>query len=287
MENPVSISQSELVRRLGVCSWSLRPKSVDELIAALRQIDLPRVQIALDPLRENQAEWRDGLQRLQDAKIEILSGMIACVGEDYSTIDAIHRTGGIVPDESWPKSWQNMQQAAPLCAAARVRLVTLHAGFIPDDEYDPVFAKAVKRIAQVAGLFEEFGVKVALETGQERAETLLRFLQAVSEFGVGVNFDPANMLLYGSGDPLEALRHLMPHVKQIHLKDATRSPSRGVWGNEVTVGAGEVDWKAFFTIVEESGYAGNFVIEREAGEDRAGDIVRGKNYLLQTVASPG
>jgi sugar phosphate isomerase/epimerase len=134
-------------------------------------------------------------------------------------------------------------------------------------------------------LFSEYGVRTGLETGQEGAATLLRFLQNVSEFDVGVNFDPANMLLYGSGEPIEALRSLLSFVKQVHIKDATRSPQAGVWGEEVVVGTGEVDWREFFTVLDSGKFSGYLAIEREAGNNRAGDIRTAKEYLDKLVGS--
>ncbi|MFZ4576545.1 MAG: sugar phosphate isomerase/epimerase family protein, partial [Phycisphaerales bacterium] len=89
---------------------------------------------------------------------------------------------------------------------------------------------------------------------------------------VGVNFDPANMILYGMGDPVESLRALMPHVMQVHLKDATPSATPGQWGAEVPLGAGAVDWSSFFATLRAAGYAGDLCIEREAGEQRIEDI---------------
>jgi sugar phosphate isomerase/epimerase len=279
MECAVTLNRKTLNERLAVCSWSLQPGSVDDLIAGMREIGLSRVQLALEPLLEPTDGWKDAIKRLNDAGITIVSGMMGCVGEDYTTIESIHKTGGVVPDKTWPASWANMQKAARIASDANIRMIGLHAGFIPNDEFDYVFAKVVKRIGQIAAHFEDFGILVVLETGQERAKTLKTFLEYVSQFNVSVNFDPANMLLYGSGDPIEALKHLMPFVKQIHVKDAKRSGKPGVWGEEVVVGTGEVAWGEFFDVLENGRFTGNLAIEREAGNTRAADIRAGKEYL--------
>jgi len=283
MESAVTLNQANLNERLAVCSWSLQPKNVDEVIAGMREIGLSRVQLALEPLVGPSEGWRDTIPRLREAGISIASGMMSCVGEDYTSIESIHRTGGVVPDVTWPETWANFRKVAPIAATNGIRLVTLHAGFIPDDEESFLYAKLVKRIAQISALFSEYGVRTGLETGQERASTLLRFLQNVSEFDVGVNFDPANMLLYGSGEPIEALRSLLSFVKQVHIKDATRSPQPGVWGEEVVVGTGEVDWREFFNVLDSGKFSGYLAIEREAGKNRAGDIRTAKQYLDKLV----
>jgi hypothetical protein len=102
---------------------------------------------------------------------------------------------------------------------------------------------------------------LGLETGQETAETLAHFLRKLDHRAVGVNLDPANMLLYDKGDPVAAVRALGPWLKQCHLKDAVRTKVPGQWGEEVVLGTGQVDWKAFDRRETR--------IEREAGTQRA------------------
>ncbi|MEM6560688.1 MAG: sugar phosphate isomerase/epimerase family protein [Planctomycetota bacterium] len=254
----------ELADRLAVCSWSLQPGDVAELLGSLDDVGIRRVQLHLDPFAE------DGWDADALGGIDCVSGMVTCVGEDYSTIAAIHRTGGVVPDETWPATRDRMAACAPIAQKLGIKLVTFHAGFIPDDTGGALFAKLRERIAESADIFTAAGAEIALETGQESAATLNAFLDALGRDDVGVNFDPANMLLYGSGDPIEALRALRPRVKQVHLKDAIASGEPGQWGSEVPVGEGEVDWPAFFA--ELADYHGPLPIEREAGEKQVEDI---------------
>ena len=115
-------------------------------------------------------------------------------------------------------------------------------------------------------------MRVALETGQEQADTLLGVLDELDRPDVGVNFDPANMVLYGMGDPVAALRRLAPRVAQCHIKDAVATETSGTWGAEVPVGEGNVNWPAFFVVLRDAGLICDLMIEREAGGDRPGDI---------------
>ena len=89
---------------------------------------------------------------------------------------------------------------------------------------------------------------------------------------MGVNFDPANLILYDKGQPLDALRTLAPWLKQCHIKDAKRTRTPGTWGEEVPVGTGEVDWPAFFQQLQQLQFTGFCCIEREAGSQRVADI---------------
>jgi L-ribulose-5-phosphate 3-epimerase len=175
----------------------------------------------------------------------------------------------------------NLTHAAPLARQLGLKLVTTHAGFIPHESTSVDFAKGVARIQQVASAFAEHGVSLALETGQEPAPVLVQFLDSVKRSDVGVNFDPANMLLYGSGEPIAALSQLIPFIRQVHIKDALPSGIAGTWGSEVPSGAGVVDWKAFFLTLNTAGYQGNFVIEREAGNSRIADIIVAREMILK------
>ena len=264
--------------RLAVCSWSLQPKSCDDLIEKLRACGITRTQLHLDPIAESAPGWETAVSRLQDAGITAVSGMVMCVGEDYSTIESIERTGGVVPDVTWPVTRERMRACAPVAGQLGLGLVTFHAGFIPHSGGE-LRDRIRGRITEIADWFAEQDCEVALETGQESADALLDFLGDVDRRDVGVNFDPANMLLYGSGDPIDALAKLLGHIKQVHLKDANRSARAGEWGAEVPVGEGEVDWNAFFSLLDKAGYRGNLPIEREAGGDRIGDIRKGVDYL--------
>jgi L-ribulose-5-phosphate 3-epimerase len=259
-----------------VCSWSMQPSSPHELAGRLRQTGIGRVQLALDPLRESPAVWGDCQKQLRVHGIEIISGMFGCVGEDYSTLDSIRVTGGIAPDATWEQNQNNIRATAALAADLGLSLVTFHAGFLPREESDPAFSKMLDRLALVANIFSARKIQLGLETGQETAPALAALLGRLDHPAVGVNLDPANMILYDKGDPVEAVRVLGPWIRQVHLKDARRTRTPGTWGEEVPVGEGDVDWPGFVSALREVGFAGNFVIEREAGSQRIADICRAR-----------
>lgn len=261
------------IRPLGLCSWSLAPRGIHDLIEQTARVGANGLQLALDPLHLAPDAWRDTGARLREAGIEVLSGMMAPAGEDYTTPATIRATGGLVPDATWDENRARADRVASLAAELGVAVVSLHAGFIPERPADPLHARLVERLQWLADRFADaFGGVVLLETGQETAANLLDFLGTVGRDNVGVNFDPANMLLYDMDDPIAALEALAPHVRQVHLKDARRPAEPGAWGEEVVVGTGEVDWPAFFAVLERIGFVGPLVVEREAGEDRVADM---------------
>lgn len=263
---------ADLIPRLAVCSWSLQPTNPADLIAKLKTIGLRHVQLALDPLREAPEVWAATPNLFQQAGITIVSGMFGCVGEDYTTLDTIRVTGGIAPDATWDQNRKNIQATVALAESLGLKFVTFHAGFLPHDEPDPNFAKLQQRLSEVAELFAARGIALGLETGQETAPALRQLLQELNRPNLGVNFDPANMLLYDKGDPIAALRTLGPWIRQVHIKDARRPKIPGSWGEEVVAGTGEVDWLAFFTTLDQVGFQGDLCIEREAGVQRVADI---------------
>ncbi len=258
--------------RIGVCSWSLKPRNVGDLIDALQRLRISSMQLALSPLVHEPESWRDAVPHLRDAGIEILSGMMATKGEDYSTLQSIARSGGVRLDEHWLANFEHARAVAEIAARHRIHLVTFHAGFIPHDSADHGRGRMLDRLGAIADLFAAHAIDIAFETGQETAATLIDALDALAHPNVGVNFDPANMILYGMGDPIESLRMLAPRVKQIHVKDAKPTARPGAWGSEVVVGTGAVDWKRFFEIAKAIVPPVHFVIEREAGPNREADI---------------
>lgn len=238
----------------------------------LRAIGISRVQLALDPLRKDPAKWGEVAKIFSANGIQICSGMFGCVGEDYSTLESIRLTGGIAPDATWEQNWKNIQATAALGQLLGLKLVTFHAGFLPHRQTDKHFTKMLHRLAEAADIFERAKTVLGLETGQETAPVLAKLLKELDHPNVGVNFDPANMILYGKGNPLKALEVLGTWICQVHMKDAVRTKVAGTWGKEVPAGKGEVDWPAFFSTLKSLKFTGPIVIEREAGAQRVEDI---------------
>ena len=127
---------------------------------------------------------------------------------------------------------------------------------------------------------------VALETGQESSALLRRTLDDLKCANLKVNFDPANMLLYDKDDPLKAVELLAPDIRSVHVKDANRPKTKGVWGEEVPLGRGQTNTKEFVKALQKAGYSGPLCIEREVGtqEDRYRDIEYGVRFLRECLA---
>ncbi len=280
----LAVARVPLAERLAVCSWSLEPKSAEDLLQKLGQTGVKRLQIALDTIRTDMGGgWKDVAEKCRAAGVSFVSGMFGTKGEDYTTLESIRRTGGVVPDATWDENWRNIQQDAELAQRLGLKLVTFHAGFLPEQGEKDAFEKVQGRLRQIADHFGARGIALGLETGQEKVETLAAFLKALSRKNVGVNFDPANIILYGSGDPVAAVKVLLPWVRQCHVKDAVRTKKPGTWGEEVPVGKGQVDWKTILKTLDAAGFGGPLCIEREAGDARVADIRQAREQLERLV----
>jgi L-ribulose-5-phosphate 3-epimerase len=270
---------------IGSTLWSLAIRDTVKALEKVAEMGFEAVQFTflgdddLEP--ENLRRIRETLQR---TGLTVASGMISFVGEDYSTIAAIRRTGGFVDAALFPERLQRCRRWGEAMASLGMRHVMSHAGFLPEPG-EPQYDAVCNRVAQAVDALHSAGLTVGLETGQEPARTLLAILDDLGRDFLSVNFDPANFILYGSDDPVAAARMLGPRVSMMHGKDGTPSDRPGeVWGEEVPLGAGKVDFAAVMKSLEAGGFKGAIIIEREAGTNRLGDIAAGKEFLENLMA---
>ncbi len=276
-----------MVHRIGVCSWSLAPESPDDLVTQVRATGVRHLQLALDPIRLGEWSIDELIESVDAAGISLCSGMMAMEAEDYSTLESIQRTGGVRPDATWAANLDAAAVDAALARTLGLDLVTFHAGFMPHDACTER-STMIGRLRELVDIYVGEGVRVGFETGQESADTMKAVLEELDRpRGAGINFDPANMILYAMGDPVAALSTLADDVFQIHIKDARRTSVAGTWGTEVPAGDGEVDWPAFFDVVASRKLDVDFVIEREAGASRVADITRARELVESLMAERG
>jgi len=208
------------------------------------------------------------LARLEELGITITVVFGGFEGESYADIPTCIRTVGLVPAETRAARTAEMKEIADFARVLGVDAVGLHIGFVPHDSADPLFDEVVAVTREVCDHCQNNGQRLHLETGQESAEALLQFRAAVERDNLFVNFDPANMILYGSGNPIEALKKVGPYVRSVHCKDAKWAEKPGEeWGAEVPLGAGDVGMETFLRTLDELGYHGPLTIEREIPQD--------------------
>ena len=212
--------------------------------------------------------------------VEIVGFFCHFPGESYADIPTIQRTVGLVNPETRPQRLTTVLENSDLVARLGTPALLAHIGFIPEERegrlYNEVVA-AVKQICQrCAGNGQDFG----LETGQETAPVLKQFILDVGADNLKVNFDPANMLLYGSGKPLEAIKIVEEYLISVHCKDGHWPTAPGKLGEEAPFGEGEVNVPAFLGYLRDIEFTGPLVIEREiSGEEQRKDVIRARDLI--------
>lgn len=266
---------------IGVCSWSLQVKNVPELKQFLDRLGVSVVQIACgDP---HHAAWDEGDRMPEAARaagLQMSGAMLGFPGEDYTTPQTIQHTGGFGNPATRGERLERFRWALERTLALGLTDLMLHAGFLPEPG-DPDRKPFLDTLGQVSALAAEKGITVGFETGQETADLLRRTLDDLKCPNLKVNFDPANMLLYDKGDPLRAVEILGPDIRSVHVKDANRPATPGVWGEEVPLGQGQVNIRAFVQALKKVGYRGPLCIEREVGnqQERLRDVAHGIHFL--------
>ena len=195
----------------------------------------------------------------------LVTAFCAYVGEDYADIPTVQRTVGFIPPATREVREARTLEVSDFAAALGVTSVACHIGFVPEDKNDADYVAVRAMVRRICDHAAKNGQTFALETGQEPAAVLLEFLKDVERPNLKINFDPANMILYGTGDPIEAVGKLAAEVVSVHCKDGDWPPKNvaGALGTERPLGEGSVGMPAFIGKLKEIGYKGTLNIERE------------------------
>ena len=250
-----------------------------------REVGVDHVHALAPPVDKRTPQTaREAARNFEDEGIEVTTVFCSFEGESYESIDAVRETVGLVPEKSRRQRIETVRRTADFVAEMGIRTMALHAGFISEETESDQFAEMVEVLREVSEYSGERGLELNLETGQESAEALLEVLDRVDMGNLGVNFDPANMILYGSGEPLPALRKVGEHVRSCHCKDAVWSDRPGeTWGEEVPLGKGAVDVEEYVRILDELDYVGPLTIEREIPPPQQIEDMKKGVQVLQKV----
>ena len=230
--------------------------------------------------------WKKALE--QD-HFTVSTVFAAFEGESYADIPTVQRTVGFIPEVTREVRELRIMEVSDIAAQLGVPSVATHVGFIPEDNTHADYRAVREMVRRVCDHAVSHQQTFAMETGQERAEVLLDFLLDVNRRNLAINFDPANMILYGTGDPIQSLDVVGQHVVSVHCKDGDWPPAGvpGALGTERPLGKGSVNLKAFLAALKKIGYRGPLTIEREAHdpEERLRDLRDGKALLEELKLS--
>ena len=234
-----------------------------------QELNVPTIQLHAPAKETRTAENAQAfLGRLDSLGIQLTCVFCGFEGESYADIPTVSKTVGLVPPETRAARTQELKEIADFAKLLGCHCVGLHLGFIPHDASDPLYEQVLTVTREVLDHCKANGQDLHLETGQESADGLLQFVSDVERDNLFVNFDPANMILYGTGEPIAALKKIGSLVHSVHCKDGTWADKPGEeWGAEVPLGAGAVGMETYLRTLDDLGYVGPLTIEREIASE--------------------
>ena len=194
-------------------------------------------------------------------------------------------TLGLVPVMYRERRVRELVEAAPICDKLGVKNIIYHSGFIPENPLCELYHEIIACLRYVCKIYKKLGIYFCFETGQETPVTLLRVIDDVGTGNLGINFDTANLLLYGKANPVDALDIIGKYVRCIHAKDGEYPTNGRELGLEKPIGKGRANFPAIISKLKDLSYDGSIIIEREIAEgaDRDRDILESKTYLEQLI----
>jgi len=193
-------------------------------------------------------------------------------------------TIGLVPPETREIRLKALKKASNFTKEAGVENIITHVGFIPENPKDPIYISLIDVLKEIAEFCASNGQFFLFETGQETPITLLRTIEDIGMENLGVNFDPANLLMYGKANPVDALDILGRYVRGVHAKDGEYPTNGRELGREKPLGEGRVNFPALISKLKALGYSGAITIEREiSGPQQIRDIIRAKELLEKLI----
>ena len=272
-------------REIGVFLSSMAIADPLESIKKAQELGLDVVQMGYLPDKFYSGRGMDQLSEcLQETRIRASAVCAVYEDESYADMASVAETVGLTNPETLPQRMAHTKRSAMLAKRLEAELVTTHIGVMPENVDSKAYRDLLSTVREVADYCGSQGLTFAMETGQETAEAMLQFIKDTGRNNVKANFDPANMILYGTGRPLEAVDVLKDHIAHVHVKDGLSPTEQGKLGAEVPLSQGEVNIREYIRKLAGTGYKGPLVIEREAGDDCIGDIQKGKTLIEEILA---
>ena len=287
VKSAIALNQDVKPYETGLVVWA--EASAMTTFAQAANFGLHACQLGVPPSLDCTGALADFRKAHASTGIALTAAVCSYAGEDYSNLERVHQSVGFTTPAYRAERIRRTKEIAAFASELGIQAVSCHIGFIPEDPADHLYNELLDLTREICDTCDEYDQAFVLETGQESAAALVGFLSDADKPNLKVNFDPANMVMYGSGDPVEALTLLRPWVLSVHCKDGTLPAGAGTLGKEVRLGDGEVDFPAFLHTLKEIGYAGTLTIEREEPDQavRNADVHTAIERLNQWMSAAG
>ena len=254
----------------------------DAAMAKIKALGLPTCQVYVEKFEEGLAGKLT--KALEKYGIEATSIVVGGPGKEVWDFYGGPMTIGLVPRVTRAARIAQIKKASDFAKECGVPAVQTHCGFIPENPNEELYKETVAAMREVAEYCRRNGQNFRYETGQETPITLVRAIQDVGLDNQGVNFDLANLILYGKANPVDAIEILAPYVQGIHAKDGLWPTNPKDLGEEVPIGKGKVDFPRIIARLKEMKYPGAVTIEREiSGPQQMEDVRGAKEYLEKLI----
>jgi sugar phosphate isomerase/epimerase len=254
----------------------------DGSMAKVHDFGLPTCQVFMDDFKPGRAERLR--QALDKHGIEATSLVVGGPGKEVWDFYQGPLTIGLVPRDTRSARIAHIKKASDFAKQCGIPAVQTHCGFIPENPNDALYRETVAAMREVAAYCKGNGQDFRYETGQETPITLVRAIQDVGMDNQGVNFDLANLILYGKANPVDAIELIGPYVQGIHAKDGLWPTNPRELGEELPIGKGKVNFPLIITRLKAMNYRGAVTIEREiSGAQQVEDVRAAKAYLEKLI----
>lgn len=255
----------------------------DVALAKVKGLDLPTCQLFAEHLDADLVgRLKSALEGSGIEATALVTG--GGVGNDVYNFYDGPLTLGLVPVTFRAARIEHLQQLADYARQLGIPALQTHVGFIPEDPNVLLYREVVEALREVVGYCRSKGLEFRYETGTETPTTMLRTFEDVGLDNQAVNFDTANLILYGKANPVDAIETLGRYIKGMHAKDGLWPTGTRELGQEVPIGAGKVDFPRIIQRLKEMNYQGAVTIEREiSGPEQMEDVRKEKQYLEKLI----
>lgn len=260
-------------------------EGIELSIKKVKDLDLSTCQVVC---WEPELFTKENAQKLKDSAkefgVEITHLWVGWPGPRVWNFIEGPITLGLVPIEYRYVRLDALKKGSDFAKLIGVENLITHVGFIPENPNDPLYPGLISVLREIVRYCRNNGQYFCFETGQETPTTLLRTIEDIGMDNVGVNLDPANLLMYGKANPVDALDIIGRFVRGVHAKDGEYPTGGRALGVEKPLGEGRVNYPLFISKLKAYGYDGALTIEREiSGEQQIKDILKAKEFLSRLI----